>query len=547
MMSVRPALGAALLLWTSCSIAADCTPDGITDIAITRAGDGALATYRFDAPIACVALGPRGDVRKLTWQVQTAGAVLSEDGNTVRFDAPRTDFAVRLQAFDHDGAIDRVYSPLIAFGDRSAVAVYTSYLYPQTTARGVFISFDGFLPTLPQRAVGPQRFGIEQTYMIVGQPALTRRGAVAAVIDQAIPAWLLERVNDTIAQGETALHGVTSTPRALTYLITYTEAGTSYANWRGDTLDTLVRLNFMGAPWQTSTVDRQALVDNFILHEMFHTASTPALNPQLPGTMTLSEGGAEAGARALRRGFAPVPGATLLADFDNALTRCGELAGATLADKEQQSQRNAPYACGMALQFMVAAAVERDPLAIWQTMLRGARPLAAGWPTFLAAAAATGKPAPDTLAILDAMTASQIDWASGVLKLTGAGLLRRRTEAELAQATYNDRYRTAAIFHLLKHACSKRYGFNSEPGVAILDAPPGTCGTAPDKFRLVTMNGIDLHRDAYGAYGELARRCAAAQPVVLGDDQGRTVALACTKVPPDIALFTLAPDAMLVI
>lgn len=132
----------------------------------------------------------------------------------------------------------------------------------------------------------------------------------------------------------------------------------------------------------------------------------------------------------------------------------------------------------MALQFMVAAAVQRDPLAIWQTMLRRARPLAAGWPTFLAAAAATGKPAPDTLALLDAMMASQTDWACGVLKLTGAGLLRRRTEAELAQATYNDRYRTAAIFHLLKHACSKRYGFNSEPGVAILDAPPGTCDGA---------------------------------------------------------------------
>lgn len=188
---------------------------------------------------------------------------------------------------------------------------------------------------------------------------------------------------------------------------------------------------------------------------------------------------------------------------------------------------------------MVAAAVQRDPLDIWHTLLRSAPPASAGWPAFLAAAAATGKPNAGALAILDAMAASRIEWTSGVQQLTSAGLLRRRTDAELAQPAFGDQYRAAAIFHLLKQTCRQRYGFNAEPGVYVLDAPPGTSCVAPDKFRLATMNGIDLTRDAFGAYHELARRCAAGVPVVLGDDQGRTTELACKTPPPDVMLLTL--------
>ena len=281
------------------------------------------------------------------------------------------------------------------------------------------------------------------------------------------------------------------------------------------------------------------MVDDFILHEMFHTASTPVLNPDLPGAMALSEGGAEAGSRDLHRRIDPAANATLVADIDHAIARCQELTGATLADKERQSQRSAPYVCGMALQYLVAAAVQRDPLDIWHVLLASAKPRAAGWPAFLSAAAATGKPNADALAILDAMTASRIDWTTGVQQLTGAGLLRRRTEAELAQPAFGGRYRAAAIFHLLKQTCRARHGFQTQAGVYILDAPRETSCAAPDKFRLVSMNGIDLTRDAYRAYHELARRCAAAVPVVLSDDQGHTIELACNTPAPDVVLVTL--------
>lgn len=538
MMQIRLMLLALLLATAPFSRADECAPKGFTDIAVTRSADGALASYRFAEAISCLSFLDRGDVRKLTWRLLSPGAVLSEDGNTVQFDAPRTDFAVRLRAFDHDGAIDRVYSPLIAFGDGAAVAVYTNYLYPAARERGVAIAFDGFAPTAAERPVGPQRIGLEQTYIVVGKPMVERRGKVAAVIDQAMPAWLLSNVNNAITQGETALHGVTNTPRPLTYLVTYTEPKTPHANWRGDTLDKLVRLNFMGAPWQQGQAGNKDAVDYFILHELFHTAISPALNPHLPGAMTLSEGGAEAGAIAMRGSYPAAPDRA--AAIDKALATCQELTGKTLADKEQTSQRQAPYACGVALQSMVAAAAKRDPLAIWASLLRKSTPVDAGWPAFMAAASERGQVNQAAMATLGEMAASQIAWDSGIARLAASGLLRRRTEAELALPAFACRYRQAAVFHLLKHYCSQRYGFFTEPGAFILDAPDGQCGGVPDKFRAVAMNGIDLERDAYQAYHVLARHCADRLPVELTDDQGKKIALACAKPPDEIVIYTLS-------
>ncbi|MES2321868.1 MAG: hypothetical protein V4633_06370 [Pseudomonadota bacterium] len=534
-------LFAVLLFTAPFASAVECAPKGITEITVKRAEGGALATYRFGKAIACLKLGDRGDVRKLTWQVQTAGATLSEDGNVVQFAAPRKDFSVLLRAFERDGMMDRVYSPVIAFGDGSAVAVYTSYLRPETLEQGIFLSFNGFAPTAPARKVGPQRIGNEQTYIILGQPTLERRGKVVAAIDKAMPAWLRRNVVNSIAQGEVALRSITPSPRPLAWFITYTDPDGAHANWRGDTLDKLVRLNFMGAPWQQDMPDMKASVDQFILHEMFHTVGAPALDTSLPGAMTLGEGGAEAGGMAMRRRFAAGAGPGMAADIDNAIARCQKISGKTLAEKEQKSQHNTPYVCGMALQFMVAAAARQDPLDIWQSLLRKAKPLSAGWPQLLAAAAEKDDANRAALAVLDDMTSSKTDWDSGIARLVDAKLLRRLSSEELAAPLHGPLHAKEAIFHMLTQYCSQRHGFNTRRPVYPLDAPAGSCGIVPDQFRLLSMNGLRLDGDAYRAHQELTRRCVEGLPVILTDDQGTSIELACKKPPKDIVIHTLLP------
>ncbi len=521
------------------AMAQECAARGVTEVTITRAGDGALARYQFGEAIACLKLGDRGEVRKLTWQLLTEGARLSEDGNTVHLATPRADFSVRLNAFEKDGVLDRVYSPVIAFGDGSAVAVYSGYLRPAKARDGFFMVFDGFAPSAAERDVGPQRIGNERTYMIVGKPSVQRRGAIAAVIDQAMPAWFLSKVSASIAQGETALRGFSAEPRPLAYLMTFTKPNMAETSWRGDVLDRLVRLNFSGVGWRYEPKELHGQADHFILHELFHTVSADAIDSQLPGSLSLLEGGAEAGAIALRRRLDPQAGAVLSAAVDYSIKRCQSLLGNTLAEKETKSLRDAPYACGLAMQSLAAAASGKDPLDIWQAMLRTTKPYSAGWPDFLKTAAGLGTPNKPAMAVLDDIAASRTDWETGLARLADSGALRRRSEAEAATPGSTPVYRSAAIFHVLGENCSGQFGFKDVEWVHVLDAPAQTCQGIPDKFGLVAMNGYRLGDQAAKAHKELIRRCAAGAAIELLDDKGRKIELACKAAPKEVVFYKL--------
>ncbi len=276
------------------------------------------------------------------------------------------------------------------------------------------------------------------------------------------------------------------------------------------------------------------------MHELFHTASAHVLNDKLPGAMSLLEGGAEAGGMGLRQRVRPGAGAAIDGAVDNAIVRCQDITGGTLAEKEQRSQHNAPYLCGLALQSMAGAAAGRTPLELWGTLLRKGGKATAGWPAFLSGAAA-GTSNPRAVSTVEDMALSRISWDQGLAKLAGAGVLRRLPEAELAGPAFAQSYRAGAIFHLLGQSCSQRYGFSSRPPIYELDAPAGACGAVPDKFRLVAVNGLRLESDAYKAYQEVARRCRNRHPVELTDDNGQKTELACKAPLKDIVRYSLPP------
>lgn len=538
---VRAALH-AFILAPALAMAQECAPAGKTHITVTQDGAEALAQFEFEAAITCLRLYDRGDVRKLTWQVQTPGAVLSDDGDTVRFAEPSKTLRVKLNAFQRDGQIDRVYSPLIAFGDGKAVAVYTNYLTPESMARGVFFRFHGFSPTTPENDVGPQRLGPGATYMMVGEPTIERRGRIALVLDQAMPGWLRASVIRNITLGERALRMLKANPDPLSYLITHTELERAGMSWRGDVVDKLVRLNFMGAQWRVEDPLKQAQVAGFVLHELAHTVTSPALNPMLPGAMSLSEGAAEAAALSLSHQLGHITDAALDASIDHAMAQCQELMGGTLAEKETRSQRNAPYACGAALHFMVAKAATgrvTDALAVWTTLLRSAGVRNSGWPALLAAAGASAQADKAALATLDDMSASRIGWDEGVQKLAAGGLVRQRSAAELSQPQFAHLFTAAAIVPLLEAHCTIRYGYHDRPAAFELDAPAGSCGAVPDKFMMVALHGLRLKDFAYQAHLETARRCTARLAIEMEDDQGRKVSLPCARPVREVRVYSL--------
>ena len=251
---------------------------------------------------------------------------------------------------------------------------------------------------------------------------------------------------------------------------------------------------------------------------------------------------AEAVAMSMRRRYGASTTSGMSFVIDNAIARCQAISGATLAEKEQENQRTTPYLCGMALQFMVAAATQRDPLDIRGTLLQKAGSSEADCSSFIQAAANKGRTNKDALTTLGDMSASRIDWDVGIAQLAVDGLLHRRSDAELAEPAYAKRHRAAAIFHLLGQRCRTSYGFNSTPPFYIRDAPAGTCGNVTDQFHLLAMNGRSLDTDADRAHLELARRRMAAIPVELTDEQRHTITLPCHSPLPAIVLYSLSAD-----
>ena len=160
--------------------------DAIADI--RQAADGAVVSYRFSKKFSCFRLVEAGKVRTLTWKLLTAGAQLGNDGNTIVLAKPANKFEIKILPFARDGQIALVYSPVIAFGDGSAMAVYSRYL-AGTEGTKVVIKFTGYLPIGSTSSIGKHSFLYrgDDTYLIVGKPQVIRKGQSSLVLDRAMP------------------------------------------------------------------------------------------------------------------------------------------------------------------------------------------------------------------------------------------------------------------------------------------------------------------------------------------------------------------------
>ncbi len=495
---------------------------------------GAIATYRFDQAISCLRLTDAGPVRKLSWTLLTPGAQLAEDGDTVRLKTPRRSFQVQLRPFERDGQIDRTYSPVIAFGDGRAAAVYSRYLLGADPSRKTTFRFSGFSPLAASARVGPQSelAGEHATYLIVGRPHLEQQGTASLIIDPAMPQWLRSRLEAQLREGAAALSRIAPLPGKVTYLLTYTEPGQAGAAWRGDTLHQLVRLNFIGAKWQAEDPAVAAKINRFVLHELFHTINH-RVRPGNPGdgTLALLEGSAEAAAATLAHRAGALDDAGVVTAKDDALMRCLAVPGATLSAKEMNNTREAPYACGEVLQYLAAAALEdggRDMLAIWQALLRRRDGQTYGWAEYFAELRLlAGTAGAARVAELEKLLAGELAWGDMLASLESRGTLRKLDSGELNQPQQSHFYAQLTLHHMLNSHCRERRGYMYDGAVYTLDAPADSCTGLPDKLRIVAVNGHRLASAGHDAYLEQARRCAAGEAMELQGDTGERRAAAC--------------------
>lgn len=516
-------------------------------IEITRNPEGAVASYRLSKPVSCLRLADAGPVRKLTWKILTAGARLSENGDAVLMQKPQTGFQVQLRPFQYDGQIDRTYSPVINFGDGSSTAVYTAYLLGADRSRKTTFEFHGFSPFAQVGKIGRQSevAGEYPGYLVVGDPLLVQEGKAPLILDRSMPDWLKAAVTKDLRQGVAALSSIATLPGKTSYLLTYTDPQSRGAFWRGDRLHQSVRLNFFGEQWQREDPELGAVISRFALHELFHLANH-RIRPAQPGDglLSLLEGGAEAAAVTLMHRSGELDDARFIAEKDAAMLRCLRIPGDTLAEKERNNTRMAPYACGEVLQFLAMAilnkkASQADVLDIWKALLSRQNGEAYGWNEFFIALRQQADPASlEHIAMLEKLAGSTASWRDTLEAFAAQSLVRKPADAEMRTPQLSEFYAHLIISELLAEHCNGRYGANHLNDEFILDAAPESCSGMPDKFRAVTMNGHRLANAGLDAYRDQIRRCAAGEPAELRDEHGEVRTVTCSRVVNPFQLYS---------
>ena len=519
-------------------------------IDITMRKDRVVAAYNLTRDISCLPLVDAGTVRTSTWKILTPDVELSKDGNAIAFKRPQRFFEVELTSFRKDGQIDRTYTPIVMFGDRQAVAIYSKYLLPADYTKETTLSFNGFSPLTPEKGVRAQTqiAGNDPTYIVVGHPRLMQHGRTTIIVDRTMPDWLQRQVIASVKLGEENFARVAALPLSISYLLTYTGSDLPGSAWRGDTLHRLVRLNFIGSQWKEKNTAKIADVEHFVLHELFHTVNF-RIRPATAGDggLSLLEGSAEAAATTLMHQTHAISEATFTAIRDSALMRCLAIQGDTLESKEFADTHNAPYACGEALQYLAVVTLDdvdssqTGMLSLWKEMLGRRKSAAYGWDEFFDVLRDHAKnESRDRESVLEDLVHSRTTWSKALASFEFSGGLRALTMDELHEPTKSAFYAQLALSQILDSHCRGQRGMTILGPVYILDAPSDSCVGVPDKFRVIALNGRALDMQGYDAYLEQARRCAIAQPQDINNDQGVHHLIDCTQPLNTIELFSFS-------
>jgi hypothetical protein len=267
------------------------------EVTLELARDASLvvAHYRLSSPVTTLRFPGNGRVRVKTWKVDEGS--LTDAGNAIAFPKPTRDFAVTLGAFARDGEIDRVYTPVIHFGDRLAAEVYSEYLLPKASGvvrlAGGGIAFGKVVhPTsIAWRANDPA------TYLLVGAGTLESRQRFELTMDRSSPAWVEAEIGRVAANVMAQYTGrFSAAPNPRPWIVVTFNGAAPGSSYRGDTSPGIVRLNLMGSDWQEPTAERAGRRRHLAAHELFHLWNGHRWFPASGSETWMLEGGADAAA-----------------------------------------------------------------------------------------------------------------------------------------------------------------------------------------------------------------------------------------------------------
>lgn len=492
-------------------------------VVAARDAQGVVLRYRLPAPVSRFEFAEPDIIRTL-WTVTTPGLTLAD--GVVSGAAPFDGFELHLRP---DAAeVDRVYPGLSRIGD--GWVIYG----PGLKAKDASTALSFALAT--GEAALPAVNGIDG-YVYVGPAARVtpaERGDVVTGAD--VDPDLAEPLRRTFFEAMTFYEhrlGAALPFRPALFVSVDSPGPTTF---RGDVTDTgAISLRFFGETWR-ETGDQLV---TFVWHETFHLWNGHGVhNRDARDAPWLHEGGAD---------YAAILGAVSAGDLTEAqgraaLTRRINGCRRALGDRDMDPVRlrsgSGPYSCGVLIQWLADLELRQgggDVLALWKTMLAGARDN------------------PEGYGVSEFRAGLALDSAVNAL-LDGPGADRWRTILDRLSAygvTIEDRpgdgdLRAAALFHVADRNCKgASYGYKDTPGALTLEG--ANCGVLSGDPVIDKIEGFDPQTETRAMFDAVQARCAAGASVRYAARDGRLLEAVCDKplVTPTVWFVADAPPLAL--
>lgn len=495
-----------------------------------------IARYRLSSPTKMLRFNGNGKIRLVSWKAPEE-AQLSNDGQTLEFSEPTTEFSVRLKPFERDGMLDRVYSPVILFADRRSAHVYSEYLLPKDGGTVSFANEGVVLGKQFSKYQIAWRSGDVPTYLLTGRATTELKHEYAITKDAQLPVW----IGRTLEQRLTALiqfysKQFTTTPKDKPWiLVSYdpnVASGIQY--FRGDTNPGMVRLNFVGTGWNTENPVSLQKLTQFLAHELFHLWNAGVWKNRAHDAIWLFEGGADAAAQdALHRlGY--------LDDSEYKNMKTSHLLNCSLADGDSFTTKlngRTFYTCGATI-FHLAAAMNSQrekpvtPVELWKKifLLSGTEGYA---PTNLFQAIeqlqADSRQSSLSALALKTLTEGTLDWRAGLETHQDAFHLYQPTVTNpptLLAGIFLDKL----LLERVKDDCQGDISVSYDQQIYHIDTLK-TCRRIQKSITLTHLGGHSMRNSSEKAWAYAREKCSKTEDLEFSNESGANLVLTCPQIP----------------
>ena len=509
-------------------------------VTLTFRAGSATVDARFDLSEAVDVLrfAGNGEVRLKSW-VPSDGARLNSDGTALLLPTPQKSFSVQLKAFERDGMLDRVYSPVVLFGDGRGAQIYSEYLLPKG---GGFVSL-----ATPGVVLGHSfakgatvwRANDAATYIVAGVGYTKTTTDYDITLDSALPRWVVQSLDQQV---KALMHLYTrkfgSRPKRKPWIVvSFNPAGSGF---RGDTNPGMVRLNLMGQSWEVENADQSYQLASFLAHELFHLWNAGLWTMQHQEPIWLYEGGADAAAHhALNlSGFSSAE--RYRNERASSLTGCSSANGVTLANKIAGGGRT-HYTCGAAV-FYLAAAMGEDngdaigALDLWADMFASHQTRSYATADLLRVAAKRAlHPASATVATprryLDELAESTLPWRDVLAQGQQAFQLHQVKPDEAIPPAVAGKLLDQLVIDRFAHDCDGKISVYDDHQVYQLDALD-SCHRIRNTVTLTHLGGYSMRDNAVMAVTYAREQCAKGLDLHFGGKGDVSLDLPCSQMPP---------------